>query len=583
MGCEVTVQTNYAEFTFCATCSDAKGRCILCGAVAPQYDGMPSAIDSPGMYVVTHDQTWVGSTADDLSAPDPQSQGRRLANGARVDVVEVATLAERELVRGRIDSPPGWISLLNLTSGYRWAEKGQLTLSLQRVPSPTGDDAQSPIARDRQRQADCLWVHPDDADSVHDDGPIEASGEDWDEDIIVPIGQQLELHCDGSWFLCEVIGFDGEGEYPYTVTFPKGEFKNQAVMLHPTTSRYDMDGNSEPFRILDGEEAVSEDDVIADILKNCRLDLSEGQLISVVRHAREHFQSEPTVLEIEADEGGIMIFGDIHGNLQALLSFCEIAGYSPTRHKVVFLGDYVDRGGQGLEVIALLLAWKVKYPDRVFLLRGNHEDRGINARYGFLSECEARHSTKLYRQLTNMFNYLPLAAIVGGELFCCHGGLGPGVETIRDISALDVHRPMDIQIRAEEHWQSVVQHLTWADPAEFGHFDTAGYRANTNRRISVFWGMEATDRFLETTGLKMIVRAHQVVREGYSYSHDGKVLTVFSSHNYCNSGNHAAVLFYGGDVSQIGHWRIDAYGALFTETDDLLDSLDSPTGDEAAP
>ena len=113
------------------------------------------------------------------------------------------------------------------------------------------------------------------------------------------------------------------------------------------------------------------------------MQLQEYEIKYLCTKAREIFINQPILLELEAP---IKICGDIHGQYYDLLRLFEYGGFPPEAN-YLFLGDYVDRGKQSLETICLLLAYKIKYPENFFILRGNHECRHLTDYFTFKLEC----------------------------------------------------------------------------------------------------------------------------------------------------------------------------------------------------
>ena len=120
----------------------------------------------------------------------------------------------------------------------------------------------------------------------------------------------------------------------------------------------------------------------------------------------------------------VVLQGVVRWQYSDLLRLFEYGGLPPEAN-YLFLGDYVDRGKQSLETICLLLAYKIKYPENFFLLRGNHECASINRIYGFYDECKRRFNVRLWKTFTECFNCLPVAALIDEKILCMHGGLSP--------------------------------------------------------------------------------------------------------------------------------------------------------------
>eukprot|EP00041_Stephanoeca_diplocostata_P017539 m.355772 g.355772 ORF g.355772 m.355772 type:complete len:252 (+) comp20738_c0_seq40:252-1007(+) len=163
--------------------------------------------------------------------------------------------------------------------------------------------------------------------------------------------------------------------------------------------------------------------VATEILKgnpSTKARILEWEAISLCAVTTELLKAETTQLDVQPP---VNICGDIHGQLVDLVRFFNKAGWPGPNRKYLFLGDYVDRGRHSLETIVLLLALKVKHPDSVYLLRGNHECASINRVYGFYDDCKQRYrSLRAWKSFGSLFMWLPITAVVGGKILCLHGG-----------------------------------------------------------------------------------------------------------------------------------------------------------------
>lgn len=238
----------------------------------------------------------------------------------------------------------------------------------------------------------------------------------------------------------------------------------------------------------------------------------------VTLKVQELLVKEPNVLRLD---GPIAVVGDIHGQFHDLLELFRITGRPPGT-SFLFLGDYVDRGKHSVETITLLCLLKLKYPKRIFMIRGNHETRTTNMQYGFSVECNEKFgSPDVWQYFNKLFDFLPMAATVANKIFCVHGGLSPQVETLADIDSINRFQDMPPE--------GAFVDLMWSDPGEEGF---KGFVASTRNAGYVF-GKDMVDRFLLANGLEKIVRAHQICQKGYATCFDDKFITVWSAPNYC--------------------------------------------------
>ncbi|KAI7733212.1 hypothetical protein M8C21_006176, partial [Ambrosia artemisiifolia] len=227
--------------------------------------------------------------------------------------------------------------------------------------------------------------------------------------------------------------------------------------------------------------------------------LTEPEIKQLCVVSREIFLKQPNLLELEAP---IKICGDIHGQYSDLLRLFEYGGFPPCAN-YLFLGDYVDRGKQSLETICLLLAYKIKYPNNFFLLRGNHECASINRIYGFYDECKRRFNVKLWKIFCDCFNCLPVAALIDEKILCMHGGLSPDLNNLDQIRNL--RRPADVPD------SGLLCDLLWSDPCK----EIKG------------WG---------------------VVEDGYEFFANRQLVTVFSAPNYCGEFDNAGAMMSVDDT-----------------------------------
>jgi serine/threonine-protein phosphatase PP1 catalytic subunit len=253
--------------------------------------------------------------------------------------------------------------------------------------------------------------------------------------------------------------------------------------------------------------------------------LTEFELRNLCLRSRQVFMSQPMLLELEAP---IKIAGDLHGQYFDLLRLFEYGGFPPESN-YLFLGDYVDRGKQSLETICLLLAYKIKYPENFFLLRGNHESASINRIYGFHDECRRRYNIKVWKMFTDCFNCMPIAAIVDEKIFCVHGGLSPELRQMDQVRRIP--RPSDVPDTG------LMCDLLWSDPDK-----EVEYWGESDRGVSFTFSAEIVDRFLRAHDLDLVCRAHQVVQDGYDFFAKRRLVTIFSAPNYCGEYDNAAAL-----------------------------------------
>ncbi|KJA22481.1 hypothetical protein HYPSUDRAFT_139171 [Hypholoma sublateritium FD-334 SS-4] len=279
--------------------------------------------------------------------------------------------------------------------------------------------------------------------------------------------------------------------------------------------------------------------------------LKEAQAIFILEQATNIFSREANMVPVRSP---VTICGDIHGQYYDLMKLFEVGG-TLQDSVYLFLGDYVDRGDFGIECLLYLYSLKIAHPNRIVLLRGNHECRHLTEYFTFKRECLHKYSESVYEACLRSFCSLPIAALVDGKFFCVHGGLSPQLVTLNDLASINRFQ--------EPGSHGMLCDLLWSDPiVNFGHETEPSpsgpaldkgttFTHNATRGCSFFYTYEAVCQFLDRNSLLTLIRGHEAQDAGYTmYRKTPKrnfpsVITIFSAPNYLDVyRNRGAILKY---------------------------------------
>ncbi|NHJ14843.1 MAG: hypothetical protein EAX95_14275, partial [Candidatus Thorarchaeota archaeon] len=204
----------------------------------------------------------------------------------------------------------------------------------------------------------------------------------------------------------------------------------------------------------------------------------------------------------------VYFVGDLHGDLGSATKIRDLM----LREKdatFVFLGDYADRGPQQIETVNLVMSLAIQGKERVVMLRGNHESRGVASIYGFREAVVKKHSSALFDGYCRMFTSLPVAGFSETGVFACHGGVPEGVQELNEIQTIDR--------RHEDFSNPTLWQLVWNDPSES---DTR-FAPSLRGGGSMYFGRIAFEEFTDSLAINRFIRAHEVYAEGYRKFFDG--------------------------------------------------------------
>ena len=240
--------------------------------------------------------------------------------------------------------------------------------------------------------------------------------------------------------------------------------------------------------------------------------LKEELLRKLIDETLSTLKDKPVLLSLK---GPFVVAGAIHGNYTDLIRIFLKYGFPPETN-YIFLGDYVDDGEYSVEVVSLLFALKNKYPENIYLLRGDHEDRDVNSDSGFLDSIIATFfNGSLWEKFNMAFAYLPVAAVLNDEYLLIHGGISQRFNDITDLNkfAMPIVR-----------LPPLIADILSSTPSQ----DTESYQAKKKKQNGCFFGQKPVDQFIYNNRISTIIRCHD-----YDTSHELKnVLTICSNSKY---------------------------------------------------
>jgi len=241
--------------------------------------------------------------------------------------------------------------------------------------------------------------------------------------------------------------------------------------------------------------------------------------------------------------GEAIIVGDIHGDLESITYILEKSSFMEKAKDgedilLIFLGDYGDRGFYSPEVYYVVLKLKELFPERVVLMRGNHEgpDDLLASPHDLplhLNKKFGENGSEVYSKLRKLFNYLYTAVLIDERYILLHGGAPSQASTINDIAYAHEKHPRELHL----------EEILWSDPWE----GIKGTYASP-RGAGRLFGENVTDRLLKMLGVKALIRGHEPSEEGFKTNHSGKVLTIFSRRGPPYHNDYGAYLHL--DISQ---------------------------------
>ncbi|KAF0685953.1 Aste57867_22205 [Aphanomyces stellatus] len=299
----------------------------------------------------------------------------------------------------------------------------------------------------------------------------------------------------------------------------------------------------------------------------------------LITSCSDNYANKPNVVMLHIPpDCKLTVVGDLHGQLQDLLYIFKTQGLPSPTNWYLFNGDLIDRGTCSLEICAILFAYQHLFPMAIHMNRGNHEDSTMNSIHSFRREVYIKYDAATYEAFNDLFARLPLAHVINDAVFVVHGGLSATDLTLDQINTIPrrdyhLHVANDDSKPKELHW---MQDLLWSDPQmPLG-------QAYSRRGAGILFGPDVCASFLQRNNLKLVIRSHESVRQGFMWPYDydevttqGDVpiappaeipmsldalpeqmlVTIFSCSNYCHETNYGAYMVLDDAL----HFNIHTY------------------------
>ncbi len=278
-----------------------------------------------------------------------------------------------------------------------------------------------------------------------------------------------------------------------------------------------------------------------------KLPFTKEEIESLIDEVIPIISKENSLIKIRSP---CKIFGNIYGVYNDLMRFFESYG-NPSDSiqngdinvmQYIFLGDFCDRGFYSLEVVLLLFALKVKYPNFIYLIRGHHEDRNINEIFGLGQECKDRlkdeitSKKSIFNLINKVFDYLPFGVVVDGATLLLHGGVGSSIQNLDDINS--IQRPVSIVQDVNNIEQLHIIDILYSEYDDNeSYYNINSERDKMKKGFIVKYGKKRLDDFLNNNNINLLITAHQFVKEGFCTYNNDKLLVLFSATNYMDKYN----------------------------------------------